>query len=165
MSGLERDFLSRLYALHAQRILRFARQIMHDRSDAEDVVQDVFAGFCRDGAPLGRTFPFGWLMVVVRNRALDVLRRKTALAAATRGAASQPAHPVATPENELLEAQLLLRIRGALDRLPEQERRTLELAWFEELSHAQIADQCATPLGTVKSRCRAGQSRLRRLVK
>lgn len=166
-SGLERDALSRLYESHARRVLKLAQRMTRDRSDAEDIVQDVFVDLCRRRASAEpeRAFPAGWLTVVVRNRALDLLRKKRAIAAARLGASSQPAPECLTPEKELLTAQVLQQLRLALDRLPEQQRKTLELGFLEVLSQAEIAARCATPLGTVKARCRAAQARLGQLLK
>ncbi len=138
-----------------------------DRLDAEDVVQDVFVKLCqrRNPGKHAPVFPAGWLSALVRNKALDLLRQKKSIAGASLRASREAAPEYRTPEKELLAAQAQQLLRQALARLPAQQRHTLELACLEGLSQAEIAARCTTPLGTVKARCRAAQSRLGQLLK
>jgi RNA polymerase sigma-70 factor (ECF subfamily) len=107
-----------------------------------------------------------WLLSVVHNRAIDAVRR--ALVGDRRSVADADlAERVAAPEltdHEVLRRDEARRVRRALERLPVEQRRVLELAYYGGLSHGQIARTLGVPAGTVKGRTRLGLQKLRLLV-
>lgn len=118
------------------------------------------------GAAEARGAPLGWLLTLARSRAIDRLRT----GATRRMRTERLRHAMAMPSNEsgpeersaLSERRRL--VRAALGRLPAEQRRTIELAFFAGLSHGEIADDLRQPLGTVKTRIRLGMMRLRQTL-
>jgi RNA polymerase sigma-70 factor (ECF subfamily) len=100
----------------------------------------------------------GWLAVVSRNRSIDSLRRK-------RPSESVEEIALASPYNLAEEAErnnMMERARAAIQQLPGEQRKTLEMAFFDGLSHSEIADITGDPLGTVKTRIRSALLTLRK---
>lgn len=137
-----------------------ALRVLHDAAQAEDVMQEVFfqvwqnpRSFVSERGSLG-----AWLAVVARNRAIDMVRRRkpsdpvddVVLASATN-LASEVEH------NALIE-----RVRGIMSDLPAEQRSSVEMAFFEGLTHAEIAERTRQPLGTVKTRIRTALISLRK---
>lgn len=151
--------LAELYDLHAGLVNGLVLRIVRERSDAEDVVQEVFVQAWRQAARFdaGRGSPEAWLCTIARSRALDRLRRRAArredLADDTPG--REPARS-ATPQ-----AEIGLAVRQALAGLSPDQRDALELAYYEGLSQSEIAARLGQPLGTVKTRIRTAMLRLR----
>lgn len=134
---------------------------------ADDVVQLAFltAWRARAGYDDERGSPRGWLLAIVRNRAIDAQRRDGSyqrLLRAQEQALSHGAPAVARDQPDLLalEREQTRATVDALALLPEPQRRVLELAYFQGLTHQQIAAREAAPLGTVKSRLRLGLEKL-----
>jgi RNA polymerase sigma-70 factor (ECF subfamily) len=142
-----------------------ARRIV-PAADVDEVLDDAFFQAWQqcgrfDAARAGATT---WLLTLVRSRALDLLRRhaaRPASADAEAGAEADQADPAPGPEALLAQAQAGSRLHAALARLGPQQRWLLGLAFFRDLSHAQIAAQTGLPLGTVKSVLSRAQARLR----
>jgi RNA polymerase sigma-70 factor, ECF subfamily len=132
---------------------------------AEDVVQEAFVSLWRSGARYDATRGSvrTWVLSVVRNRAIDVLRREGAKVSrdvGEEGAAER------VPAPELTDAEVERRdearqIRKALEELPPDQRKVIELAFFGGFTHSQIADMLALPSGTVKGRMRLGLTKMR----
>jgi RNA polymerase sigma-70 factor, ECF subfamily len=132
---------------------------------AEDVVQEAFVSLWRSGARYDATRGSvrTWVLSVVRNRAIDVLRREGAKVSrdvGEEGAAER------VPAPELTDAEVERRdearqIRKALGELPPDQRKVIELAFFGGFTHSQIADMLALPSGTVKGRMRLGLTKMR----
>jgi RNA polymerase sigma-70 factor (ECF subfamily) len=137
-----------------------ALRVLRDTGQAEDILQEVFlqlwrkpAAFVQNRGSLG-----AWLVVIARNRAIDVLRRR-------KPSDSVDDVVLASPVNVADEAErntMMQRVRGVIANLPEEQRRTLELAYFEGLSHTEIARRTGDPLGTVKTRIRQALITLRK---
>ncbi|MEU4690700.1 sigma-70 family RNA polymerase sigma factor [Actinoplanes sp. NPDC023714] len=147
---------------HGAAVLYLAQRLLGDRADAEDVTQQTFvaAWTGRDGFDPERGTMLAWLLGIARRKAADRLRsvaRHERVTETVRAQASPPAGPE-TPERV---ADRLL-IADELSRLPAEQRRTLELAFFGDLTHHQIAAATGLPLGTVKSHIRRGMATLRR---
>lgn len=158
MSAGDERALAHLYERHSRLVYAVALRVLSDPAAAEDVVQEIFMQIWR--SPMGyaaeRGGMGGWLAVVSRNRAIDALRRR-------RPADSIDGMPLVSPVDVAKQAEhnvLLERARGAIALLPINERTALELAFFEGLSHTEIAAKLEQPLGTVKSRIRAALGRL-----
>jgi len=147
--------LGEFYDLYAGLANGLALRILRDRSEAEDVVQEVFVQVWRQASRYDpdRGSPEAWLCTMARTRALDRLRRRTSRREEPSEAAPAPAN---TPANE--EA---LAVRKALDGLSADQRRALELAYYEGLTQSEIARRLNEPLGTIKTRIRTAMMRLR----
>jgi RNA polymerase sigma-70 factor (ECF subfamily) len=151
------------YDRHAPVVLGLLVKMLGRRADAEDVLQETFWQVWRQAARYdpARSSPQGWLVLLARSRALDSLRRRRpageAPDAADRAADADPAHGLEQGEQARL-------VETALARLPEEQRRAIRLAFFGGLTHEQVAEQLAVPLGTAKTRIRLGMQRLRGLL-
>ncbi len=165
----EAHALTQLYERHAPRALGLALRIVRDRDLAEQVIQDAFwkvwlhAGeFESTRGSVGT-----WLFTIVRNLAIDQLRRRRdelsldddqqseALQKQTSG------HDVGETVGRRLRSE---EIRRALETLPEAQRRVLELSYFEGLTRREIADRLGEPLGTIHTRARLGLGKLGQLL-
>jgi len=161
----DHDALAELYDRHARPVYSLALRILQDRADAEDVVQEAFAQAWAQAAryDVQRGVVAAWLLTLARSRAIDRLRSRRARPDRAGGETpvADVADAAATPDLQLLSAEQVGRVRAALRDLPALQRVTLELAYYEGLSHAEIAEQLEQPLGTVKTRIRQGMIRLR----
>lgn len=129
-------------------------------SVAEDVAQDTLLTVWRKAALFDpdRASPASWIFTIARNRWVDVLRGEQ------RGGDGRIAEPLAgqtTPEEELSKLQVEVRLRAALRTLPAEQAEILRLSYFEDRSHAEIAEQLQLPIGTVKGRIRLANAQLR----
>ncbi len=143
-------------------VYSFCRRTLIDPLAAEDAAQETFvaAWRYRQRFDPGRGSLPGWLMGIARNKAHDTQRR---LARTPRPVEEQPGGmPGADEPADLDQVSDRLLLADALERLPERARVMIEMAFFEDLTHAQIAERCGMPLGTVKSDIRRGLERLRR---
>ena len=138
------------------------------RALAEDIVQEAFLSLWRTGARYDRTRGSvrSWVLSAVHNRAIDAFRRESirdGKNVADDGISERIEEPVRTAE-EVERRDEAHRIRAALDTLPDEQRRVIELAYFGGFSHSEIAEQLGLPAGTVKGRMRLGLSKLRLLI-
>jgi RNA polymerase sigma factor (sigma-70 family) len=139
----------------------YCRRTLPVASDADDVVQQVFvAAWSRRGTfdPGRGTLP-GWLLGIARHKAFDHLRATTREAARADALARTVDERDQLATVDLVADRLLLG--DELGRLPRDQRRALELAFFDGLTHSEVAEALGQPLGTVKSNIRRGLSRLR----
>ena len=162
MARGDNNALGVLYDRHCAILLATAVRVLGDRREAEDVVHDVLLEAWQKASDYdrGRGSVRTWLLVRLRSRALDRLWRVSRTRVQTMEARTLddflPA--LADDPGQALDHA---RVRRAIEDLPEPQRRVLELAYFEGLSSAEVADQLAIPVGTVKSRTAAGLARLR----
>jgi len=159
--------LRELYDALAPWVLGLAFRILHDEDAAEDVVGEVFAKVWRQvhrhDPRRGPLVP--WILSITRNGALDELRRrqrwwrKADRWRQAQGAGEEVDNPA--PHEAAVPGWPLHReVHAALATLPDEQRRVVTLAYFEGLSHSQIARRLQQPLGTVKTRLRAAHERL-----
>jgi len=155
----------RLYDRHSRTVYALVLRILEQTATAEEVVQDVFLQLWRNSAAYDpNRGPFvPWLLTLARNRALDRLRQKGERQR-RREDQTDELPPVASApefERELDERRRVERVRSLMGRLLPQQKRAIELAYFEGLSHSEIAQRLKEPLGTVKSWIRNGLLRLK----
>ena len=154
--------LAALYDRYAGLALAVALRILGDRQEAEEAVQDaiwqIWTGRARYDPARGRFRT--WLVMIARSRALDRVRRR-ATARAVREAAGDPA---LRPSRATPEFELARDMRESLAALPGEQREAIELAFYDGLTHDEIAARLGNPVGTVKSRIRRGLLELRSLL-
>jgi RNA polymerase sigma-70 factor (ECF subfamily) len=162
------DALAELYDRHARPVYSLAVRILRDARDAEDVVQEVFAQAWRQASryTASRGAVIAWLLTLARSRAIDRLRARRARPEGASDDAAGIALVDASPpiEHQLVSAEQVARVRAAVDDLPLLQRIAIELAYFEGLSHVEIADRLEQPLGTVKTRIRLAMGKLREML-
>jgi RNA polymerase sigma-70 factor (ECF subfamily) len=154
-----------LYDRHSRLVYALVLRVLQQASTAEEVVQDVFLQLWRNSAQFdGSRGPFvPWLLTLARNRALDQLRLKSERQRRREDQAEELPVVVATPdfEGSLDEKRRAKRVRELVASLNPHQKRAIEMAYFEGLSHSEIANALKEPLGTVKSRIRNGLLRLK----
>jgi RNA polymerase sigma-70 factor, ECF subfamily len=166
--GLLRQDVSafeQLYDRHSRIVYSLVLRILQQAATAEEVVQDVFLQLWRNAASYDSARgPFvPWLLTMARNRALDHLRLKSERQR-RREDQTDELPPVASApdyERELDERRRVERVRALMSGFEPQQKRAIELAYFEGLSHSEIAEKLKEPLGTVKSWIRNGLLRLK----
>ena len=159
-----------LYDRFAPGLFSMIVKMTRDEKEAEDVLQEGFSHIWRRAATYdpARSSPFTWAVMILRHKAIDRLRVRQRLERTLEKATVEFAH---FPEADEVSAGEAGRhddgaqVRAALAQIPEEQRRAVELAFFGGLTHEQIAEQLATPLGTIKARIRRGLLRLRDVLK
>lgn len=163
--------LADLYDRYAARAFGLAYRLTGDGPAAEDAVHDAFL-WCWEHAErldASRGSAGALLLTITHRRAVDYLRRRKRIDARSTAMSLGGFDPVDDAALALLsmvdEASLVTELREGLANLREEQRDVLELAYFEGLTHEQIAQRRALPLGTVKSRLRLGIEKLRRCLR
>lgn len=156
--------LAELYDRHGRLAYSLALRIVRDEADAQDVTQDVFVQAWRqaDRFEASRGNVVAWLVTMTRTRAIDLLRRRRVRPGLTDDGAGVDVTDDAPPQDVQFEwGERAASVRRAVGDLPPLQRLAVELAFFEGLSHAEIAAQLELPLGTVKTRVRQGLLKMR----
>lgn len=153
-----------LYADQGSILLAVALRVLHNRSLAEEVLQEVFAAVWSDcsGFDPDRGTGRAWLTTMCRRRAIDRVRAVQAqqdrdYTEGVRAGHSEVPDASSTALDRVESARAATALRG----LPEDQARAIALAYYQELSHREIAARLEVPLGTVKTRIRDGMRRLR----
>jgi len=169
ISDGDSDAFATLFDLHSSTILGMLIQLLRRRELAEEILQETFLQAWSQAANYraDRATPCGWLLMLARSRALDHLRSSQARSRREEGFETDPSTnrseaAVGTDDLEARERQSF--VLQALSGLSEEQRRCVELSFFEGLSHSQIASQLEEPLGTVKSRILLGMRKLRSVL-
>ena len=152
--------MASLFDRYSKVVYSVALRVLRDPASAEDVLQEVFMQIWRkpDGFVATRGSLGGWLAVVARNRSIDALRRK-------RPTEQVEEMTLASNYNLADEAErnsMMEKARGVIRLLPVEQRKTLEMAFFDGLTHSEIAEMTGDPLGTVKTRIRSALTSLRK---
>jgi RNA polymerase sigma-70 factor, ECF subfamily len=155
-----------LYDRHGGAAYSLAHRIVGDPAVAEDVTQEAFLSLWRSGAryDAARGSVRSWALGIVRNRAIDALRRSAG--SAPKLDLDDDAVIEAQAAGELTDAEAIRRetarrVRGALRELPREQSEVIGLAYFGGFTHAEIAEMLGMPLGTVKGRMRLGLEKIR----
>ena len=158
-SGDEHAMAS-LFDRYSKIVYSVALRVLRDPASAEDVLQEVFMQIWRnpDSFTSARGSLGGWLAIVSRNRSIDALRRKRPSTNVDDIALASPFNLADDSERTLL----MERARGAIVLLPMEQRKTLEMDFFDGLTHSEIAEMTGDPLGTVKTRIRSALLTLRK---
>ena len=155
-----------LYDRHGGAVFSLAYRIVGDRIAAQDISQEAFLSIWRSRLRYDRARGSvrTWVLGIVHNRTIDALRRG-AVHERRREQFEGVEERHEAPERTDVEAarrEEARSVRSALDTLPEEQRRTIELDYFGGFSHSQIAELLGEPIGTVKGRMRLGLDKLRR---
>ena len=151
-----------LYDRYSSVVYAVALRVLGDTGAAEDVLQEVFLQLWRNPSAFdaGRGNLGPWLAVIARNRAIDWLRKRRPETDFEDVVVS------VTPDmaSEAEKARVMSKVRNALGEMPPPQRKALEMAYFEGLTHTEIAAKTGEPLGTVKTRIRSGLLALRKCI-
>lgn len=163
--GDERAFAS-LYDRYHPTLLGFLIRILRESVEAEDVLQEVFLQVWEQASSYdeSRGRPFTWMVTIARSRAVDRLRASGSRLRLETTATQEPREETADLCDDAIRSERGETVRRALEEIPEEPRRILLLAYFEGLTQSEIAARIGKPLGTVKTRARAGLSKLRELL-
>lgn len=162
VKGNDQQAMTDLFDRYGSMVYSVALRVLNDPGQAEDVMQEIFFQVWRNPNSFveGRGSLRAWLAVMARNRAIDALRRRKptdsvddVVLASSYDLASE------VERNSMME-----KVRGVLKDLPSEQQRTMELAFFEGLSHSEIAARTGDPLGTVKTRIRTALMSLRKAI-
>jgi RNA polymerase sigma-70 factor (ECF subfamily) len=161
--------LAELYDRHSRLLFGLILRILRDRAEAEEILQEVFLRVWTRAesydARLGSPLP--WLVRLARNCAIDRLRARRIRETAGRPpldesiADQASGTDIHTPETAVLAAERRGTVMNALAVLPAEQRRLIEAAFFEGYTHSELAQRFGLPLGTVKTRIRAGMLAMR----
>ena len=160
--------LSELYDLSSRYVYGICLKVLRNPADAEEVTLDVYTQAWRQAARFDadRGEPLAWLLMLARSRAIDRLRARGGVRRHEEDfdQVRDFASTLLDPESGSALAQRASTVRTALAGLPAEQREVIELAYFQGLTHTEIAEKLAQPLGTAKSRIRLALTRLRRAL-
>ncbi|MFL5328492.1 MAG: RNA polymerase sigma factor [Gemmataceae bacterium] len=158
VAGDESAFLQ-FYQRHSLTVIRTLFRILREPADAEDVMQEAFLQLWNRAEQYdpNKASPLGWLILIARSRALDLLRRRKP------GQMDPNVDPGFEPDMSLglIQDESRAQVRSALMRLPPDQREVIRLAFLASMTHEQIAASLGMPLGTVKTRIRLGLHRMK----
>jgi RNA polymerase sigma-70 factor (ECF subfamily) len=166
----DQEAFEAVYSRYADLVYSIALRVVADTGIAQDVAQDVFFRLWRNPElfDVTRGRFMSWLMSVTRNRAVDEVRsrgrRRLREVVPTPGADDPPDPQAIDPQAAAQLAMERDAVRRALTGLPEEQRVTVELAYFGGMTQQEIASVLDTPLGTVKTRVRLAMKKLRGLL-
>lgn len=168
LAGHDVGALETLYDRYSTLVYSVAVRVLTDRGLAEDIVQEVFLQLWRRPASYDAAHGrfVSWLASVTRNRAIDELRRRSRRVRLEDPDERAPEQiraegPAADPQRDAVLGEERAAVRAAMDELPREQRRVLQLAYFGGMTQAEIAHYTGDPLGTVKTRVRLGMQKLR----
>jgi RNA polymerase sigma-70 factor, ECF subfamily len=165
MARGDHEALAVLYDRHSRLVYSLAVRIVRDQGDAEDIVQEVFSQAWRQAGryEARRGNVIAWLLNLTRSRAIERLRgRQSRPEAATESLLAIDMPDLALPVDEQLSLEgRATRVRAAVKELSVLQRVAIELAFYEGLTHVEIAERLELPLGTVKTRIRQGLLKLK----
>jgi RNA polymerase sigma-70 factor (ECF subfamily) len=154
------------YDRHAGAAYSLAYRIVGSRSAAEDVTQEALLSIWRSGARYDRARGSvrAWTLGIVRNRAIDLLRKESGRSpqlATGGGELLERSAAEELTESEALRRETAREVRGAIEDLPDDQSQVIRLAYYGGFSHSEIAEMLNQPLGTVKGRMRLAMEKIR----
>jgi RNA polymerase sigma-70 factor, ECF subfamily len=155
--------LSALYDRYSGLVYSEAKRILRDTGAAEEILQDLFYQVWRTSERFdpAKGSLAGWLLVAARNRAISKLRRKTGI---SEELDENSVSLNVDVESRAAQSLLLDKVKAVMGNLPEGQREALECAYFEGMSHSEIAEKTGQPLGTVKTRIRSAMEVLKKVL-
>lgn len=170
IAGGDEDAFGLLYDRFSPGLYSMALRIMGNDAEAQDALQDAFSHIWRKAATYDfhRSSPFTWAVMITRNRAIDRIRVRQRVARIVERATVEFSHETHADEESAAEAGLReerANVRRALEKLSAEQREAVQLSFFSDLTHEQIAAKLDTPLGTVKARIRRGLLKLRGILR
>ncbi len=166
----DQQAIAALYDRYGEVLYAVAYRVARQRADAEDAVVEAFTQAWRDASRFeaSRGSVAGWLTMIARSRALDIVRARNRRERITTSASSREADGAlamgsspADPADSYDSTERKRRVQAALETLSPPQRQAIELAFFEGLSQSEIAQRLEEPLGTIKTRVRLGMQKLR----
>ena len=158
----------RFYDRYASLALGLIRRVLGEREAAQDVLQEVFLQVWKEAGAYdaGRGSVEAWLVMRAKTRAIDKLRARRRIPQVGAAPLGEAIAVDTAPAGDDIAAAVESRgaVEGLLARLPEAQRRVIELAFFGGLTQVEIAARLGEPLGTVKTRCRLALERLRAML-
>jgi RNA polymerase sigma-70 factor (ECF subfamily) len=158
----DQSAMAALYDRYSSIVYAVALRVLQDTGAAEDVLQDIFMQLWRHPGAFdaSRGNMPAWLAVIARHRAIDALRR--------RRPENDIADVIVSVEPDFASdadrSRAMEKVRGALNTMPPPQKSALEMAYFEGLTHSEIAEKTGEPLGTIKTRIRTGLLSLRKVL-
>lgn len=158
----DRAAFAEVFGYYAPRVKSYLVRLGADAALAEEITQDVMVTVWRKAAQFdaAQASVSTWIFRIARNRRIDLYRRSQKPALSPHEPMILPAAAEA-PEARVEAADIEVRVRAAMADLPEEQRLLLKLAYYEGLTHREIAEKLDLPLGTVKSRIRLAFGRMR----
>ncbi|HSE32000.1 MAG TPA: sigma-70 family RNA polymerase sigma factor [Pyrinomonadaceae bacterium] len=155
--------LAELYDNYRVILFGLLVRILNSREEAEDVLQEVFLQVWRRARDFDETRgkPFTWLVTLARSRAIDRLRSLGARDRVAQASTREASEEVSDAAADTFRSEQRALVTSALSQLPEEQKRPLVLAYFDGLTQSEISAKLGAPLGTVKTRMRAGMLKLR----
>ena len=166
IAGKDRDAFAEFYDKYSTLLFSIASKILNDAAEAEDVLQETFVQIWEKAGSFDPNLgqPVGWVVTLVRNRAIDRIRssQRRILLAKEAGAEFAIAATSAEIANETVNGREKAKlIQSAIVDLPPEQRRAIEMAFFSGLTQNEISEKMKEPLGTIKARIRRGLLKLR----
>jgi RNA polymerase sigma-70 factor (ECF subfamily) len=162
------EAFAQIYDRHSPLLFALATRILHDEHEAEDVLQEAFTNLWERAAQYvpAAGKPLTWMIGLTRNKAIDRLRQRQRKAKVVVEAAGSTEILLAVPAEDraTLGGDEAAAVRRALDTLSAAQRRAIELAFFNGLTHLEIAAQLGEPAGTIKARIRRGMLLMRDIL-
>ena len=166
VQGDKQAFAS-LYDRYSSTLFGFLLRILSSRTEAEDVLQEVFLQVWQQASNYDDTRgrPFTWLVLITRSRAIDRLRAINVQDRTLAKVSSEMEEMAFDVTDDAARSEQCEMVRRALVEIPEEQQQALFYAYFEGLTQAEIAEKTRKPIGTVKTRTRSGLRKLRELLR
>ena len=161
----EAEAFARFYDRHAPMVFGFLLRLLHERTEAEDVLQETFWQIWRQAGAYdsSRGSPVAWLVQIARSRGIDRIRQVQLRTQRDGGPIEDLYEQLVAQDGadaKTIEQETQRTVRRALTRLSSEQREAVTLAFFGGLTHQEISKRLETPLGTVKTRIRLGMRKL-----
>lgn len=163
----DRKALQELYARLGGRAFAVCLRVLRDREEAEDILQETFVEVWKRAKEFdaARGAVRSWLLTIARSRAINRFNSRKSNQRAVGAASQEPvAATVLTPLQLVEDQQTAARVGAALATLPAEQREVIELAFYEGLSHSEIAEKTQLALGTIKTRIRLAMEKMGRVL-